>query len=282
MCYYEKANTSPIIGMNMAVACNTTDTTETQTKLSDTLSSVQESQKNISTKITYHTDILNEQQRNRVEQTITSYLSFFNINIEEITIAEDVVRKKQQTESGETSTVAYAEPGVIYINPDFCSNNDEKKRKNTIIHELFHCIKSKTWMAILPYVLKHWSTMTGFNGLSILVQSKWEDTKFVLLEEAAAEACAVKYDQNYSVEDVYYANLGSLMLKMMYKWWITTDDLIKAQQTNDVYFLISKIIGKVPDNKDLEIIMWCFNDVYMTDQDITEQALKTIENIRNE
>jgi len=140
----KKQTLLPLLAMNMAVACNTTDTTETQTKLSDTLSSVQESQKNIFTKITYHTDILNEQQRNRVEQTITSYLSFFNINIEEITIAEDVVRKKQQTESGETSTVAYAEPGVIYINPDFCSNNDEKKRKNTIIHELFHCIKSKT------------------------------------------------------------------------------------------------------------------------------------------
>ena len=42
-----------------------------------------------------------------------------------------------------------------------------------------------------------------------------------------------------------------------------------------------KIYNKKTTPQDIESLMQIFNDVYMTEEDLTEQALKKIEKIRN-
>jgi hypothetical protein len=123
--------------------------------------------------------------------------------------------------------------------------------------------------------------MIGFHGLSIKVE-KWDDTtQFEIIEDAAAEACAAKFKWNYQISNVYYANIGSLMLKMIAKWRITIDDIIQSQKTNDIYYIVGKIINSSPDNGDIETIMWIFNKVYFTDKDLTNEAINDIEQIRS-
>lgn len=241
--------------------------TPTQTQISAVFSQ-ERSDKPVTTKIIYTTDILTAEQKNTIEQTIKLY----KIKMDEIVIADD---------DQEWTTLAHAEPWIIFLNSKVIKNISLDVLQNTIIHELFHAIKPPKATAIQNYVLSDLAFIEWFHGLSIVVQDNWQKTQFGILEDAAAETCASKFKSGYQVPNVYYANVGSLMLKMMHKWWFTIEDVVQAQQTNDVYSLVGKMLNISPSNKDVETIMKCFNDVYMTEQDLTNQAIKAIEDMRN-
>lgn len=153
--------------------------------------------------------------------------------------------------------------------------------ESTFIHEIFHAIKPEKADAIAPYVLKDWYTITWVHGLSIMV-NKWEDfTKFGLLEEAAAQACAAKYKPDYRCSDIQYMHIGSFVLKMIRNGWINTQDLIQGQTTNDIHMLISKILNQ-PEikGKDIETIMEMLNIVFTSEQDLSDLYIKKIKELR--
>jgi len=263
----------PLTAGILVSGCVNTDTRKTEKSISDTLSSTQEQTKT-TTKIYYTTNILDHEQQQSIQKTISAYLNFFNTSLPEITISEDDTMTDK-------NTLAYADPWIIYIVPKNITTLDKENLDNVIIHELFHSIKPKEAIAIEPYRLKDGSPMIGFHGLSILVQNGKKQTQFGLIEDAAAVALTSKFKPEFVIQNPYYANIGSLMLKMIGKWRLTTDNLIQSQKTNDVYFMIGEIIHtNTPTNKNVEDIIWIFNKVYSTDQDITNEALTEIEVMR--
>jgi len=256
------------------VGCTNPHIKTTEKNISDTLSGVQEQSKNLKTKITFTTNVLAYWQQNEIQNTITSYLNFFGTSLPEIIVSEDDTMKNE-------NTFAYAKTWIIYIVPRNITTLNEEALNNVIIHEMFHVFKAKEPLAIPPYTLKDTFTMTGFYGLSIGVQKGEQKNWFNLFEEASAEALAAKFNPNYHLQNYHYANIGSLMLKIINKWRITPEDLLEAQKTNDLYGLTGKIFNRTTTEKDIESLMQIFQDTYATQEDITNQKMQEIENLRN-
>ena len=223
-------------------------------------------------KIIYDISLSYEQQQN-IESMVNGYFCQYPCDMKILTIGLSNIADKENT-----TTLAHAKPHCIYLNEKDISN--DIALKNTIIHELFHTIKPDTITYIQPYQLKDWYTVIWYHGLSVVVQKWKEKTQFGLFEDAAAEACATTYNKEYSVPNVYYANIWSLLLKMINKWRCTVNDLIAYQSNNGMELFIEKIINKKPTHKNIEILMQIFNDVYSTEEDKTNEAIKKIETIR--
>lgn len=233
---------------------------------------------NTKTNIVYNTNSLTANHKQIIESAINDYVSSGWCNLKELTISDDI--SLFLDEEGPI-TLAYWKPWIININPKIVNNVSDAELSNIIVHELFHSIKPSKPTATNPYKLSDWYNIVWFHWLSILVSNWKENTQFGIIEDAAAEACAAKFKPDYIISNVYYANVWSLMLKMISRWWLTVDDLIKAQTSNDIYFIVSKILNKDVKNDDIEKLMWIFNKLYSTDKDITNNLIGEIETIRN-
>jgi len=244
---------------------------QTQNTLKDTLiqtnSVIQKTPK-----ITYEISLSSEQQH-LIEQIVKGYFAQYPCDMNTLTISADMPKDKENEQ-----TLAHAKSRHIYLNPEHLTDNTSLK--NTILHELFHTIKPDSLTLTSPHTLKDGYTIVGYHGLSIVVKNDKQQTQFGLFEDAAAEALASMYDQNYQVPNIYYANIGSLMLKMIHRWWVFVDDLIYAQSHNDFDFLCEKILRRKITLQDVESLMSIFNEVYMTQDDLTEEALKKIEKMK--
>jgi len=243
----------------------------TKNTLKDTLIQTKSIEQTIP-KVEYDVSLSYEQQQ-IVDGAVKGYFSLYPCSMKTIIIASDNVENEKNEK-----TLAYTKPHCIYLNiEDIIDNN---AFKNTIIHELFHTIKPDTLKLTTPYKLKDGYSVIGYHGLSIVVKNDQQQTQFGVFEDAAAEALASLYYNNYQVPNVYYANIGSLILKMIHRWWLTADDLIDYQSNNSFESFCEKIIDKKPTSKDIESLMQIFNDVYSTDQDLTNSAIQKIELIR--
>ncbi len=264
----------PIIAGIVASWCVQKQTKNSGKNIADTLGQKKEQSKNSPIHISFATSLLNLDQQQQIGKTVTSYMDFYHIAMSDLIISEN-------TSSSDT-TLAYADPWIIYLVPKNIANAETVKLINTITHELFHSIKSKEMTLLPKYKLIDGFTIIGTHGLSVIVQKGKTQTKFWRIEEAAAEALASKYSPTYrSTNNVYYANVGSLMLKIIGRWRLTSDDLIHAQQTNDLTGMIGKMFNKHASSNDIETAMILFNDVYNTTDDLTDQAISKIEKIRN-
>ncbi len=241
---------------------------QTQKNINETFFQEQSVEQTIP-KIDYQISLLYEHQQ-LIEQIVKEYFSQYPCTMKTLTISAEAVENQQ--------ILAHAKPHMIYLNPN---RLDDASIKNTITHELFHTIKPDSLTIVSPYVLQDGYEIIGYHGLSIVVSNGKEQTQFWVFEDAAAEACASAFNQKYSVPNIYYANVWSLMLKIIHNGRLTVDDLIFVQSTNDIDGFVQKIYNKTTTPQDVESLMQIFNDVYMTEEDFTEQALKKIENIRN-
>ena len=233
---------------------------------------------NSETQIHYKTDMLNIQEKKNISKILHWYCAFYNIKLPYLYIV------KGETVPGDNlreSTLAIWEPQKILIHEELLKNATKEIKESTFIHEIFHAIKPEKADAITPYVLKDGYTMTWVQGLSIIV-NKWADfTKFGVLEEAAAQACAAKYKPDYRCSDIHYMHIGSFVLKMIRKGWINTQDIIQAQTTNNIHTLIAKIMNKNQvEGKDIETIMETLNTIYTNEQDLSDLYVKHIEELR--
>lgn len=244
---------------------------QTQNTIKDTFTQ-KESIKQHMPKITYDISLSYEQQQ-IIEDVVKGYISFYPCVMKTLTISADTPEDKENE-----NTLAHSDSHCVYLDPE--DLRDNTSLKNTMIHELFHTIKNDSLTLTTPYKLKDGYTIIGYHGLSIIVQNGKQQTKFGVFEDAASEACASIYDTEYTVPNVYYSNIGSLMLKIIHKWWLTSNDLIRCQSSNNVDLLCEKIFNKKNTKQDIEILMQIFNDVYSTDQDVTDEAIKKIEKIR--
>lgn len=241
---------------------------QTQKNINETFSQEQSAEQK-TPKINYEISLPYEQQQ-IIEKIVKEYFSQYPCSMKILTISAEVVENQQ--------TLAHAKPHTIYLNTD---RLDDVSIKNTITHEFFHTIKPDSLRIVSPYILQDGYKIVGYHGLSIVVSTGKEQTQFWVFEDAAAEACASLYDSEYSVPNIYYANVWSLMLKIIHNGRLTVDDLIFVQSTNDIDGFVQKIYNKTTTPQDVESLMQIFNDVYMTEEDLTEQALKKIEKIRN-
>jgi hypothetical protein len=141
---------------------------------------------------------------------VNAYTAFYGYSLPKLTISADTLPS-----SPTVQTLAYTKPHHIYLT----SNDlvDDRRLQTTIIHELFHAIKPDSLSMASPYTLQDGHQVIGYHGLSLVVNSKKEQTQFGLFEDAAAEACASSYSSEYQVPNVYYANIGSLMLKIIHR-----------------------------------------------------------------
>ena len=225
-------------------------------------------------KITYEISLSSEQQQ-LIEQIVKWYFSQYPCGMKTITISFDNPEDKKNE-----TTLAHVKSHCIYLDPEILTDNI--LLKNTITHELFHTIKPDSLTIVDPYTLKDGYSIIGYHGLSIVVSNGKEQTQFWVIEDAAAEACASLYYPEYSVPNIYYANVWSLMLKIIHKWWVDTNDLIQCQSNNGFEFFCEILLNKKPTPQDIESLMGIFNEVYMTQDDLTEEALKKIEKIKNQ
>jgi len=254
---------------------------DTKVKTNDRITNVLQTEKNVvtmPTKVIFDDNIkFNQEQKDIIVSTIQGYNNFFQCGIKEITIS----RKDLDTSSTE-SDVWHVEYHHIFLTNDDWLNENNERLKNTIIHEFFHTIKPDTvTLSRDNYVLPDGYRITWYRWLSIKVQ-KWRDTtQFGVIEDAGAEACAFTYKNNYQVPNPHYANGGSLMLKMIHNWWITAEDIIQYQQTNNISAFCKKILNKKISPQNIGFLMQMFNMVYATQEDLTDKALKEISNIRD-
>ena len=256
---------------------NISDTT--QKNIQDTL--ITQTAPHQPTKVEYDV-LLTAEQKNIIETTTRGYTNFYRCFLPILTISTDTLLgtpTDPKLPNGSTEqTLAHATPHHIYLTST--DMTEIKSLKNTITHEFFHTIKPDTFSITSPYMFKDGYTAMGYHGLSIKVSNKKDQTKFGLFEDAAAEACARTYASDYSVPNVYYSNIWSLVLQMIHRGWITPEDLIHFQMTNDVPWFCGKIFNKKTDAKDIEALMKIFNDIYKTEKDLTPDALRKIEKIR--
>jgi hypothetical protein len=262
--------------------CQNTQT-NIQQDLSDTLTTTSsEVSKTISkAKISYDGINLSDEQKNIIENTIQWYSDFFQCSIKSVTIAAGNKFSYKNNKNKIINRDAYREGNTIFLDAKKISN-DKNRLEDIIIHELFHILKPEKATAILPYLLQDSYTMTGYHWLSIKVEKWTEKTKFGVIEDAAAEACAYAYKSTYTELNINYYHVGSFMLKMVKRWWINTDDLIQAQKNNDIDVLFTKIYNRNITSRDMEEMIKIFNDIYTSNDDSTNQAINTIVTIRNE
>lgn len=146
-----------------------------------------------------------------------------------------------------------------------------------IWHELLHTIKPKAYSpSFEKHILSDGFHIDGFHGMSIMVTRDTVHTKFGVIEDAAAEACAALAHPSYSIQNPSYAHIGSYMLKMIHQGRISANDLIEIQKTNDMYRFASEILAKPANIKDIEYLMALFNTVYTADQDLSDWAVAQI------
>ena len=230
------------------------------------------------TQIHYKTDMLNIQEKKNISKILHWYCAFYHIKLPYLNIV-----KGEQVPGDDLrgTTLAIGEPQKIIIHEELLKTKSKELNENTFIHEIFHAIKPEKADAIAPYVIKNGYTITWVHGLNILVH-KWDiSVQFSILEEAAAQACAEKYKPNYNHSDINYKYIGPFMLKIINKGWISTQDIIEAQMTNNIYMFVSKILNKNEvDGKDIETIMGIFDTVFRNKQDYTDINIKKIEQLR--
>ena len=250
---------------------------QTKKSLSTTLKhSHKEQQKHIpKTKIVYKNITITSMQKDIIEKTIAGYTQFYNCWLKEITITTDTTFVKKR-ENDKTITVESRTRGQVILFDPKNFSHDINKLENIILHELFHTLKPKQASAIIPCLLQDGYTMTGYHGLSIDVENWDIKTKFWSIEDAAAEACAYGYKENYSVQAAPYVHIWLIMVKMVRQWWITYEDLIQAQKTNDVSSLCTKIYQRPVDTWDVEDLISIFSTVAANNDDLSDRAISTL------
>lgn len=247
---------------------------QAQRSLQDTLVQQDVSEKWKFPKVIYDGIDVTSKQDSLIKSSVKWYFSHYHTHMRKLVISADTIE-----ENNGLQTLAHANPKTIYLDPHSFEKNADLH--NIIVHELFHTIKPDTLLLTTPYMLQDGYQIIWYHGLSIIVKKDAIQTKFGLFEDAAAEACASLYDKKYSVPNIYYANIWSLMLQMIHRGRITADDLIDHQSTNGVESFCGKILNKKVSPADVEFLMQIFNEVYMTTDDLTQQALVKIEQARN-
>jgi hypothetical protein len=224
------------------------------------------------TKIKNELTMFNNDQKILIEQTLRDYFSFFQINWNQVPLVvidenQKLFDSKREVKWNEVITgVACTEDSAIFLNTATVWNNN--KLKNAIIHEAFHTLKAKHPKMIQGYTIQEGLFVKWFQWMSMMVEKDNKIGSFNLMEDAAAEACAARFNSHYEVQSVHYANLWSLMLKIINQWWLTLNDLTQAQMTNWFDIVVAKIFNKSsPSSADIQDIVDWFSKVYNSNID---------------
>lgn len=244
---------------------------------------IAQTKKQSATKITFTTD-LPDSLKSVVNETVKLFSSKYG-PISYLSIGRDTVTKPvQRSDGGIETTDAYTISGAIFIN-----KNIQWTRvglRNTIKHELFHAI-APVKSRLLPVDSSYELTTDGFkvvgyHGLALIVRNteKKIESGFRLIEEAAAEVCALKLENGYLVHSYTYFALGSFMQDMVDAGWITTNQLITCQKSNDFLGFCGKILKKpravvTPD--DVVYVTDCFQKIYESKKNYKSVMLSIIE-----
>ena len=184
--------------------------------------------------------------------------------ISQVAICEDTTELTKIRQDGSNEVIlAHALPGAIYINKKAWINR--ARIRNIIKREMFHAIAPRGPLYFKQSYLIYNDAyeVVGYKGLSLMLISRKlaviSDMK--LVEEAAAEVCALELEKGYTTSSMQYFYIGSFLRNMVDSGWVTPQQLIQMQKTNDypafcALFCNKKEPALTPD--DLGLVVDCF------------------------
>ncbi len=222
--------------------------------------------------------------KSSIRDAVTLFTATYG-QIDSLSIGTDTITEPVQlADGGIETTEAYTVPGAIFINPTV--KYTRMHMRNNMKHELFHAIASKLLRPLPPdstyALLNDGFVVIGYHGLVIEVSNSERHitSGFRLIEEAAAEVCAMKLEPGYEVHSFTYYWLGSFLKDMVAAGWISTRDLISEQRDNDFLAFCGKILKKprgavTPD--DVVFISGCFQQIHESNKNYRSVMTSVIE-----
>ncbi len=193
--------------------------------------------------IELHTSF-SESQTSTIVRAVSKYVNYYHIVLK-LGIYEDKITSPQKYGGSVLETVAFGEPGKIFVNKRL--KTGLAQLENVIKHEMSHAIKPVRQAPLMQFmaVMSDGYLLVGYYGLSLIMinPANGKEIRFTYIEEAAAEFCAIRIEEGYSIRNSReYFYLGSLMIEMSKEGWINEFELVRMIQNNDVTGFCSQIL----------------------------------------
>ncbi len=129
--------------------------------------------------------------------------------------------------------------------------------RNTMVHEIWHTLRPEERTEVTPFKLDSTLTVVAYRGVTPIFTPKGYHNSYI--EEGVADLVSSLIYPDYIPKTVMYRNVASLMKTIMTAKWVTLDNLITAETTNDLPLLVGLIVKKPKDKVSPDDIVFVIN-----------------------
>ncbi len=187
-------------------------------------------------------------------RAIFNYVTIYNLSLDSIIVEAEKEDFKipagifQVTDTSKRKAYyrlsARALPGKIILYPQGLKSTCSEFF-NTITHEMFHVLRPKDFFHMeQPVWISKYHQLVGYDGLGACTVLEGVTSVLRVIEEAAAEVCAVYANPDYFLDNDKYFRVRNLMFLIIEHKYLSINDLILFQQNNDFLGFIGKTINK--------------------------------------